>query len=108
MKSMSSDGVRTVGEDVDAELFEERAAIREFDGGQPREEAEREAAIEAEAHRHRCEVRWTVGRFYPDPDRLKAHLAMIALKRGQAASDRLRDDCRYEWRKYRDDLAGTA
>ncbi len=97
-----------MGEDVDAELFEERAAIREFDGGQSREDAEREAALEAEAHRHRCEVRWTVQQFYPDADRLKAHLALIALKRGQAASDRLRDDCRDEWRRFRDDLAGTA
>jgi hypothetical protein len=32
----------------DRELFEERAAIMEFDGGLPREEAERLARLEAE------------------------------------------------------------
>jgi len=31
------------------ELYEERAAIREFDGGQPRDEAQRAAKLETEA-----------------------------------------------------------
>ena len=45
------------------EVMEERAAIREYDGKQPRADAEAAARIEAEQFRHACEVReyarWT-------------------------------------------------
>lgn len=38
----------------DEELFEERAAIREFDGGMSRKDAERLAEDDVERHRKEC------------------------------------------------------
>ena len=78
--------------DLDAattEVYEERAAIREYDGKQSRADAEAAARLEAEQFRHACEVReyarWT-------RDALVAQLQAIATNRGRAAAERIRDD----------------
>lgn len=36
--------------DLERDIYEERAAIREYDGGQSRADAEREARVEARAY----------------------------------------------------------
>lgn len=52
-----------------------------------------------EQFRHACEVRWCVKTFYPDAEAMKAHLAKIKRRRGEAAMQRLRVDVLAEWRK---------
>lgn len=89
---------------TDLELFEERAAIREFDGGQSREDAERDAAADVEAHRHACEVRDIVRSCWPDGDRVKARIEAVRKRRGDVSAGRLAEDCRVEWRRYRDEM----
>lgn len=81
---------------IDQEYFEERAAIREFDGGMARAEAEA-AAHADEQHRHECEVRDVIKRYYPDGEAAKAYLDDCEKKRGKPAADRLRDDARAAW-----------
>jgi hypothetical protein len=82
--------------DIDAEVkeaFEERAAIMEFDGGLPREDAERAAESWAAQYLHECEVRLIVA-MYRDhgSDAVKEVLASIGEKRGAEAMQRLRAD----------------
>jgi hypothetical protein len=67
--------MKHIGEYLDEamrELLEERAAIREFDGNQSREEAESGAVAE--------------------------YLEIVESKRGHLAANRLRDDCREAWK----------
>jgi hypothetical protein len=45
-----------------------------------------------EKHRHECEVRDCIKRFFPDGQAMAAHLEKIAKRRGQQAADRLRAD----------------
>lgn len=71
------------------EHYEERAAIREYDGRQSRTEAEAAARLEAEQYRHACEVR-EYARW--DRDALVEQLRRIEAKRGRAAAERVRDD----------------
>ena len=47
--------------------------------------------------RHECEVRGTVDRLYPDGAAMGEFLAEVEKKRGAAAAERLRVDCRVEW-----------
>jgi hypothetical protein len=97
----------------DAEHFTERAAIREFDGCQSREEAEAAAMVEVEAHRHACEARY-VARMRSNRcgntevakcacERCKsernAFMAIVLEKRGKAAHDRLKSAVIEEFRK---------
>jgi hypothetical protein len=70
--------------------IEERAAIKEFDGLIPREQAEAQA-------RHECEVIWCIRNYYPDGQRMKAHFDLCEEKRGKKATDMLRDDVRKAW-----------
>ena len=91
-----------------AEAHEERAAIMEYDGGLSRVEAEKAAAEDVERQRHKAEVRWMVRHYWPDGDALAEQLALVEKRRGQDAADRLREDCRAEWRRYRDEVAGQA
>jgi len=68
--------MKHIGEYLDEamrELLEERAAIREFDGKQSREEAESGAVSE--------------------------YFEIVESKRGHLAANRLRDDCREAWKK---------
>ena len=76
------------------ELFQERAAIREYDGGQMREEAEAAAREEM----HVCEVRDCIKRYWPNGQRLADYLELVEKKRGKEPADRLRADCREAWR----------
>lgn len=92
----------------DTEAFEERAAIMEYDGGLSRAEAEKAAAEDVQAQRHKAEVRWMVWHYWPNGDGLSEQLALVEKRRGKPAADRLREDCRTEWRRYRDEVAGQA
>ena len=76
------------------ELFQERAAIREFDGEQTHEEAEAGAREEM----HACEVRDCIARYWPEGRRLADYLELAEKKRGKEPADRLRADCREAWR----------
>ena len=77
----------------DRELFEERAAIREFDAGTPRLEAELLAANDVETIRHRSEVRWCCAH----PSRVAEYVADVRRKRGDESADRLLADSRSQW-----------
>ena len=54
---------------------------------------------EVEEYRRQCEARAWLARTKRDPARIKALLVRIASKRGQAASDELRDEMRRQWRQ---------
>lgn len=77
----------------DRELFEERAAIREFDAGVPRLEAELHAANDVETIRHRSEVRWCCAH----PSRTIEYVDQVRRRRGDEAADRLLADARAQW-----------
>jgi hypothetical protein len=52
----------------------------------------------AEEHRHRCEVRQVLAwRVQFGPEWVKDWLDGVGKKRGPAAADRLRNDCRTQW-----------
>lgn len=55
---------------------------------------------------HRCEVVGVVNRYFPNGDP-KPFFADVEKKRGKAVADVLRADCRNEWAKRRDELAGV-
>lgn len=99
-----------MSEDLFSEVFEERAAIHEHEGGLDRETAERMATASTEAFRHSCEVR-SVAKLYRvafeveadiggDLSECKAagkkavdgFLAQVAKHRGQSSADRMRAD----------------
>ena len=54
---------------------------------------------EVEEDRRAKEARAWLVRMQRDPVRIKALLVRIAAKRGQAASDELRDEMRRQWRQ---------
>lgn len=84
-----------VTDDEQQELFEERAAIREFDGGMDRESAERAACADVERYRHACEVNYLVTLGSKEGRRgVDRYLALVAQKRGSAAAERLRADAK--------------
>lgn len=51
------------------------------------------------AYRHECEVRDCIRRYYPDGGAMNEHLVGVQKRRGKAAADKLRADCRIEWAK---------
>lgn len=51
-----------------------------------------------QADLHRCEVLCIVNRYFPNGDP-KPFFADVQKHRGQVATDKLRDDCRSEWKK---------
>ena len=82
------------------ELFNERAGIREFDGGLSRDIAERLAEEDVEAYRHRCEVASVVrmyNKFLKErgaeyaKTRIQSFLLQVEKARGSEASARLRE-----------------
>jgi hypothetical protein len=75
--------------------IEERAAIKEFDGLIPKEQAEAQA-------RHECEVIWCIRNFYPDGQAMKSHFELVEKKRGKPATDMLRSDVRKAWQARKD------
>lgn len=78
-----------------SEMYEERAAIREFDGLMTREEAERLGKLDSEAWRHACEIRWILK--LPSLDERRAFFAKVESARGKAAADKLKADFQREW-----------
>lgn len=80
------------------ELFDERAAIREFDGGMDRPAAEQSAALDVELQRHRCEVR-TILRTYVAEGiaGVDRRIQQISEKRGAEPAARLREDAIAQW-----------
>ena len=73
------------------ELFNERAGIREFDGGLSRDIAELLAEEDVEAYRHRCEVVSVVRMFKEKGgDFVKSFLLKVEKNSGSAAAQRLR------------------
>lgn len=75
------------------ELFNERAAIREYDANKTRQEAERLARQDVETYRHQCEVRDVVAKYRKNgADAVRAYLLKVEAQRGSEAADRLRQD----------------
>lgn len=82
------------------EFFNERAAIREYDGGQDRQSAERDAAAELEAYRHECEVRSLVRMAKSGgSNAVDRYLFQVEKERGTPAAQRLRNDAKALWVK---------
>ena len=81
--------------DDEQELFEERAAIREYDGGMDRESAERAARADVERYRHQCEVNYLVELGRKEGRRgTERYLLLVERKRGTPAAERLRTDAK--------------
>lgn len=84
-----------VTDDEQQELFEERAGIRQYDGGMDRESAERAARADVERYRHQCEVNHLVELGRKEGRRgTERYLALVAKNRGTAAAERLRADAK--------------
>jgi hypothetical protein len=80
------------------ELFEERAAIREYDGGMGRDLAERAAAADVELQRHRCEVRTILCTYAKEGiSGVDRRIQQISDKRGAAPAARLREEAIAQW-----------
>lgn len=79
---------------IDQEIFEERAAIVEFDGLLSKEEAEKQGALESEAYRHACEVR-TIAE-WPLQDR-RDYIDQVEKKRGKKSAESLKDSLLKMW-----------
>ena len=81
------------------EAADERQAIME-ESGQPHE------AIAAELFR--CEVQSVIRKCYPDGNKAAEYFVMVEAKRGNEATDKLRDSCREAWKAKRieDSMAG--
>lgn len=94
-------GLRKPHMDEELELFNERAGIREFDGGLSRDIAERLAEEDVEAYRHKCEVDSIVrkynealqkrGKDYAK-ERIQSFLLQIEKYRGSETASRLREE----------------
>jgi len=48
---------------------------------------------------HRCEVSSVIRRCFPDGNKAAEYFALVEKKRGKEPADRLRDDCRVEWKR---------
>lgn len=87
--------------DEDAtEYFNERAAIREFEGGQSRKSAEAAAMAETQQHMFRCEV-ISVCRMRHEKslDHARGFLLKVEAKRGAESANRLREAANEAWQK---------
>jgi hypothetical protein len=81
------------------EIYHERAAIVEHDGLLTREQAEAQGLLESEQYREASEARDVVTRFYPSVPQLEAHFALVLIKRGKEATEKLKANCRVEWKR---------
>jgi hypothetical protein len=63
-----------------------------------------------EAERHRCEVSWVMRAFYPDGNKAADYFKLVEQKRGKESADKLRQDCRVEWKQWKiaDSIVGQA
>ena len=93
MKSNSNLTLDLLCQNQIEEHFEERAAIYEHLGKKQREEAERLAAADTEAHRVKCEID-SIVRMYREfgSDRVKSFLLQVEKARGSQAAERLRGE----------------
>lgn len=75
------------------ELFNERAGIREFDGGLDRENAELLAQQDVEAYKYKCEID-SIVRMYKTKggDAVKSFLLQVEKHRGSETAARLREE----------------
>lgn len=82
------------------EFFEERAAIREFEGGQDRVSAETAAMAETQAWMFVCEVR-SICRMRDQKglDHARSFLLKVETKRGADSANRLREAANEAWQK---------
>lgn len=79
------------------EHFLERSAIM-IESGVP-------GAIEkAEEDRHRCEVKMVMRLYFPEGERAADYFRLVEKKRGKIPADKLRADCRVEWKKKLEEL----
>lgn len=80
------------------EFYEERSAIREFEGGQSRESAEAAALEETREWMFRCEV-VSVCRMRSEKglDAARSFLLKVEEKRGTEAANRLRSAANEAW-----------
>ena len=84
-----------VTDEEQQELFEERAGIRQYDGGMDRESAERAACADVEHYRHACEINYLVTLGSKEGRRgVDRYLVLVAQKRGSAAAEGLRADAK--------------
>ena len=79
--------------DDERELFDERAAIAQHDGGITLAAAEAMAQAHVEQTRHRSEVRWCCAH----PSRVREYADQVRRRRGDEAADRLLADARAQW-----------
>ena len=93
MKSNANLTLDLLSTEALAEHFEERAAIYEYLGDKEREEAERLARADTEAHRHNCEID-SIVRMYREHggDRVKSYLLQVEKHRGSKSAERLRGE----------------
>ena len=91
MKSIDNLMLDLLSTEALEEHFEERAAIYEHLGEKQREEAERLARADTEAHRIKCEID-SVVRMYRErgADAVKSYLLKVEKHRGSEAAERLR------------------
>lgn len=74
------------------EHYEERCAIREYEGGLSREESERLARADVEAYRNACEVRDVVEKYRKHGGEfVRKYLLLVEKARGSTAANRLRE-----------------
>lgn len=82
------------------ELFNERAAIREYDGGMSRREAEEKAAQDVEIARHRAEVRSCIKiSLRLGKGALRAYFEDVEKQRGPGLLSRLKKDVLEQYQK---------
>jgi hypothetical protein len=82
--------------DQSLEIFEERAAIREYDGLMTREEAERLAKLDSVEWMQACEVRWMMKMTLHER---RSYLEEVKKKRGEAGEKELKDRFLKAWKK---------
>lgn len=82
------------------ELFNERAAILEYDAGMNRREAEEKAAEEVEMLRHRAEVRSCIKiSLRLGKGALRAYFEDVEKQRGPGLMSKLKKDVLDQWQK---------
>ena len=82
-------------EEAAKEVFEERAAIAEFDGLLTREEAEKLGLLASRRYLEDCEINEICN--MPSLEQRKTYLAMIEKARGKAATDHIKNQLQREW-----------
>ena len=88
-------------DDLFSEMYEERAAVYEFDALMTREQAEAQALLDSEAWREACEGRSVA--LMDSREARRAYLENVTKKRGQASGDRLRQLVEKNFKKIREE-----